>query len=116
MRNLLMIVCLLFAGILTAQEKFEPKYEQVGDQVKVTYFHSNGKVFQEGFFKDKKPNGLWAQFDNEGNQVSKGFYKDGKKEGLWLYWTANLLKEVTYVQNKIIDVQIKEDDVKFASN
>lgn len=118
MRYLLVIVCTLFIGLAQAQEKIEPKYERDGDRVKVTYYHSNGEIHQQGYFKDKKPEGLWAQFDTEGNMMSKGYYKQGKKEGKWLYYKGNTIKEVTYENNRIIDVTIREEkeSVKIAAN
>jgi hypothetical protein len=48
MKKYMILGALLFTGITFAQS--EPKHEVVGDIVKSTYYHENGKVSQEGFW------------------------------------------------------------------
>ena len=53
MKKIVFIVCLLMAFSMQAQD-VKPTYEQVGDQVKATYYYEDGSIFRQGFFKDQK--------------------------------------------------------------
>lgn len=58
-----------------------------------------------GFFsKEGALNGLWTSYDIQGNKVSQGYYSNGIKTGQWLFWTGDTLKEVDYVNSRIINV------------
>ena len=51
----MIIGAVLISGMMFAQK--EPKLEVVGNLVKATYYHDNGQIQQEGFFKDGKLEG-----------------------------------------------------------
>lgn len=104
MKNLLVIGTLLVSSFLFAQE-VEPEYEIVGNLVKSTFFHDNGKVSQEGFYKDEKVHGLWVSYNEKGLKTSEGTYDKGIKTGKWLFWVDNNLKEIIYADNKIASVK-----------
>lgn len=62
-------------------------------------------IHQQGFFsKEGALNGLWTSYDIQGNKVSQGYYSNGIKTGQWLFWAGDTLKEVDYVNSRIINV------------
>lgn len=116
MKNLFTILLVFAFGFTQAQDKMQPKYEKQGELVKATYYYEDGKVHQEGFFKNKKLTGMWTKYDREGNKISIGFYKEGKKVGKWFQWHKNKLREITYKDNTIANVSIWREDTRIASN
>ena len=70
MKNL----ALIFGLILFTSFGFAQETEAVGEQisentVKVTYYHSNGKVMHQGNYIDGKAAGLWKSYDETGNKM-----------------------------------------------
>lgn len=118
MKKVFVLAFALLVGVMQAQEKKEPTFEAEGDLVKATYYHENGSVHKQGFFKNKKLTGMWTEFDSEGNKTALGFYNEGKKVGKWFQWHNNLLREITFKDNSTIaNVSIWREDVKIiASN
>lgn len=111
MKNL----ALIFGLILFTSLGFAQETEAVGEQisentVKVTYYHSNGKVMHQGNYIDGKADGLWKSFDETGNLVSEGSFEQGKKTGLWNFYTSTALNAVVYSDNAVADVK------KFSTN
>ncbi|CAC9973793.1 MULTISPECIES: toxin-antitoxin system YwqK family antitoxin [Flavobacterium] len=105
MKKSVILAALLFSGILAAQE-VNPELEAVGNKVKATYYYDNGRVQQEGFFKDGKLDGVWVSYDERGNKKAIGEYTDGVKTGKWIYFNDNNnLSEVAYVDNKVASVK-----------
>ncbi len=108
MRKAVILVALFFSGILFAQEN-SPELEVVGQRVKTTYYFENGKVQQQGFFKDGKLDGEWISYDSRGNKLSEGTYLNGSKTGKWFFWNGNSLSEVDYSNNSIALVKNWKD-------
>ncbi|QSW91112.1 MULTISPECIES: membrane-binding protein [Flavobacterium] len=104
MKKSVILAAILFSGIVVAQEG-KPELEAVGNKVKATYYYDNGKVQQEGFFKDGKLDGVWVSYDEKGNKKAVGEYTDGVKTGKWIYFNENNLNEVAYVDNKVSSVK-----------
>ncbi len=115
MKTLLSVAFLLSFSFIQSQE-IEPSYEVEGDKVKATYYFADGKVYKQGFFKNKKLAGKWSEFDNKGTIVSTGFYKDGKKVGTWFQWNKNNLRQINYENNSIVTVNTWKEDTKLAVN
>lgn len=113
MKKLIIAVCILSVSLLQAQET-EPKFEKEGDLVKVTYFYKDGKVKEQGFFKDKKLTGTWISFDTKGNKNTIAHYESGKKVGKWFMWKEDGLKEISYKGNSIASVQTWKEETKIA--
>jgi antitoxin component YwqK of YwqJK toxin-antitoxin module len=109
MKKYIILTVLLFSGIAFAQEN-NPKLEAVGDLVKTTYYYENGKVQQEGFFKNGKLEGIWISFDVNGNKLSVANYENGEKTGKWLFWNGNKLNEVEYSNSRIASVKTWKQD------
>ena len=74
MKKYIILTALLFSGIAFAQEN-DPKLEAIGELVRTTYYFENGKVQQEGFFKNGKLEGIWISFDINGNKLSVANYE-----------------------------------------
>lgn len=104
MKKCVILVAILFSGILVAQEK-KPELEAVGNTVKATYYYDNGKVQQEGFFKDGKLDGVWVSYDEKGNKTAVGEYTNGLKTGKWIFFNENSLSEVAYENSKVSSVK-----------
>lgn len=94
----------MFTFAISAQESIEPQLEKEGDLTKVAFFHDNGAVAQTGYLKDDQRHGNWVSFDTVGEKVSMGSFKSDKKNGQWFFWKENDLIEVTYKNNKIVNI------------
>jgi antitoxin component YwqK of YwqJK toxin-antitoxin module len=108
MKKAVILVALFFSGILLAQEN-NPELEIVGQRVKTTYYFENGKIQQEGFYKDGKLDGVWTSYDSSGNKLAVGSYENGSKTGKWFFWYGNSLSEVDYSNNSIALVKNSRD-------
>jgi len=115
MKKLLAIALLLSFSIVQAQKK-EPTYEAMGDLVKATYYHADGTIHKQGFFKNKKLTGQWTQFDVKGNKIAVGFYKEGKKVGTWFQWKKDVLRQINYENNVVASINTYREDTKLAVN
>ena len=103
MKKLVLFSALILSGMMQAQE-VEPQYEIEGNLVKATYYHANGKVKQEGFYKDGKVHGKWISYAENGKKLSLGEYKNGQKSGKWFFWDATTLSEVDYSDSRVATV------------
>ncbi|WP_408039243.1 toxin-antitoxin system YwqK family antitoxin [Tenacibaculum amylolyticum] len=113
MKKLMILACVLTFGILQAQE-IKPLYEKDGDLIKVTHFYDNGKIKEQGYYKDKLLHGVWKRFDEKGDKTVVAQYNLGKKVGKWLVWTKEGLKEVNYENNAVASVQSRKEGAKLA--
>jgi len=104
MKKLFIAAMLVVSGALFAQDN-KAKHEVVDQMVKSTFYHDNGQVQQEGFYKDGKVHGQWVSYDESGNKVAMGQYKDGMKIGKWFFWTGADLTEVDYSDSRIAQVK-----------
>ena len=109
MKQYIFLIAILFTGTIFAQEN-NPKLEAVGQLVKTTYYFENGKVQQEGFFKNGKLDGTWISYDENGNKSSVATYDNGVKTGKWLFWNGKNLSEVDYSNSKIASVKTWKQD------
>ena len=110
MKKYIILTALLFSGIAFAQEN-NPKLEAVGELVKTTYYFENGKIQQEGFFKNGKLEGVWTSYDTNGNKQSVATYKEGEKTGKWFFWSEDSLSEVDFSDSRIAEVKKWSKDV-----
>ncbi|CAM3575978.1 toxin-antitoxin system YwqK family antitoxin [Flavobacterium chungbukense] len=104
MKKCVILAAVLFSGILSAQEG-KPELETVGNKVKATYYYNNGKIQQEGFFKDGKLDGVWVSYDERGNKTVEGEYTEGLKTGKWMFFNEKNLTEVAYADSKVSSVK-----------
>ena len=115
MKNLITLIVLCLATVAYSQQN-EPTYKAEGDLVKATYYHDNGAVSTQGYFKNKKLTGKWVRYDEEGNKVQMAFYDNGKKVGRWFVWNKGTLKEIHYDNNAIVNVNLWKHEAKLAAN
>ncbi len=113
MNKILVLVCFLSLGVMQAQE-VESQYEKDGDIIKVTHFYDNGNVKEQGFYKDKLLDGKWVRFDESGKKTVEAYYSKGRKVGKWFVWTKNEVKEVSYENNAVANVQTKNENTQLA--
>jgi antitoxin component YwqK of YwqJK toxin-antitoxin module len=104
MRKMILTAALLISGMVFAQHT-EPKNEITGQMVKSTYYYDNGKVSQEGFYKDGKVHGKWVSYDINGNKTAIAEYTDGVKTGKWFFWNDGALSEVDYTDSRVASVK-----------
>jgi len=104
MKQTVLWMALMFSVGVFAQ-KPEPHFEQDGAMLKATYFHENGEVAQQGYFLNGNLHGNWVMFDQQGNKMASGTYLQGEKSGKWFFWKAELLHEVDYAANRIVQVR-----------
>jgi len=114
MKKILIIACITMISSLQAQ-KIKPLYEKEGNLVKVTNFYEDGKIKEQGYFKNKVITGIWSTYDKAGNKTAMAKYKDGKKVGKWFIWSQDELKEINYKNNTITSVQSWKEDNKIAT-
>ncbi len=105
MKKAVWILGLLFSFYMYPQNNTDPTLEKVGKMVKATYFHDNGEIAQTGFLKKGKLHGLWLMYDVNGKKIASGKYDLGKRTGKWFFWQGQSLKEVDFVDNKIVNVK-----------
>ena len=104
MKKILILGAFLLVGVGFAQTT-KPVLEQEGNLVKATYYYDNGKVQQQGYFKDGKLTGQWIAFDEQGNKKSIGTYVNGDKTGKWFFWNNDSLSEVDYSDSRVASVK-----------
>lgn len=109
MKKYIILSAILFSAISFAQES-KPQLETVGELVKTTYYFANGKIQQQGFFKNGKLDGIWTSYDANGNKLAVATYNNGEKTGKWFFWTGASLTEVDYTNSRIASVRTWKQD------
>ncbi len=106
MKSLALIFALFICSAVGFAQEVQATGEQVSENtVKVTYYHSNGKIMHQGNYIDGKSEGLWKSYDEKGNLVAEGSFEQGKKIGLWNFYTTKALNAVVYNENAVADVK-----------
>lgn len=116
MKNLVVFAVVVFFAFTGYSQDVKPSFTKVDDMVKATYYYDNGDVKTEGFFKDQKLTGQWVTYDTSGKKVQIANYKEGKKVGTWLIWTKEGIREINYINNKLVSVHLIKEEYKLASN
>ncbi|NKI30977.1 toxin-antitoxin system YwqK family antitoxin [Croceivirga thetidis] len=104
MKRAVLILVLVFSVYMYPQDT-EPTLEKVGKMVKATYFHDNGEIAQIGYLMKGKLHGQWLMYDVNGKKIASGKYENGLRTGKWFFWQDEILKEVDFVNNKIVNVK-----------
>jgi antitoxin component YwqK of YwqJK toxin-antitoxin module len=103
MKKILYIVVFALSTVGFAQNSIEPQIDAQGNLVKATYFHDNGKVQQEGTFKDGKLDGKWTSYNEDGSIKQVAYYKDGMKTGTWITYNNNIVaQKIAYSNDGLI--------------
>ncbi len=114
MKKIVVLIGLLVVGSVFAQNETKSQYEKEGDLIKVTHYHNNGNIKEQGFYKNKKLHGKWVIFDASGDKKVMAFYNQGKKVGKWFIWDKSELKEINYENNTIASIQSWKESTKIA--
>lgn len=105
MKTLFLSLALISSTLLLAQDK---EVVKTNNTLKITTFHDNGTVEQQGHQLHGKNHGVWRSFDAEGKSVAVGEYENGKKVGTWLFWVDGQIAQVNYHENRIQNVSYWE--------
>ncbi|WP_353777012.1 nicotinic acid mononucleotide adenyltransferase [Winogradskyella sp. 3972H.M.0a.05] len=114
----IVVFALMFSVLsIYGQETIKPKVEKKGDMTEVTYYHDNGTIEQQGTFNaDGKLHGVWKSYDLDGNKTAVGNYDNGKKVGKWFFWSEDTLKEVDYIDSRVVSVNQWSNSTKLATS
>lgn len=104
MKKAIVVLAVMFAVSVSAQE-IKPTFEKMGKMVKATYFHDNGEIAQTGYILNGKLHGDWVMFNVEGKKIATGQYLNGEKAGKWFFWKNDVLREVDFTDNRIVNVK-----------
>ncbi|SNY95227.1 toxin-antitoxin system YwqK family antitoxin [Flagellimonas pacifica] len=104
MKKAIFFMAVLFSVGMYSQDT-EPTLEKVGEMVKATYFHENGEIAQTGHFLDGKLHGQWFMYNTDGKKTASGKYVNGTRSGKWFFWEGEILREVDFADNRIVDVK-----------
>lgn len=104
--KILTVVLAMTLSATTNAQKIEPSYIKVGDMIKGTYYHDNGKIAQIGCFKDGRLQGKWIMYADTGKKIGSGAFNKGKRTGQWFFWKhdGEALREVTYLNGRLLSV------------
>ncbi|MGB1444476.1 MAG: toxin-antitoxin system YwqK family antitoxin [Flavobacteriaceae bacterium] len=104
MRTYILTLVLLFGCSVMAQQDTTVKtvMQKEGKLTKVSMYHENGQLAQEGYLKNNRLHGKWIKYSTDGKLVCVANYTKGERNGTWLFWDNNDLTEVEFKDNKIV--------------
>ena len=108
MKKYMILGALLFSGFIFANHP--PKHEVAGNLVKSTYYHDNGTISQEGYYKNGKVHGEWVSYSDKGERTAVASYNEGVKTGKWVFWNKATLNEVNYADSRVASVKIWKEE------
>lgn len=116
MKKSLIIIAVLISSILTAQN-IKPTYEKADDNtIKGTFYHENGEIQQQGFYKNGKLHGKWISYNNKGEKIAEGTYSNGAKVDTWYFYDGKSLSEISYENNVIASVKTWDENSNVVAN
>ena len=95
---------IMLSGIAAGQD-MKPRFEKQGELIKGTYYYEDGSIKQEGTYKNRKLHGEWISYGQDGEKNAIAQYEEGNKTGKWFFWNDDILNEVDYKMNKIVEVR-----------
>eukprot|EP01013_Petalomonas_cantuscygni_P024966 TRINITY_DN4672_c0_g1_i1.p1 TRINITY_DN4672_c0_g1~~TRINITY_DN4672_c0_g1_i1.p1 ORF type:complete len:117 (+),score=2.81 TRINITY_DN4672_c0_g1_i1:131-481(+) len=104
MKKAIFFLAVMFSVCMYPQGT-EPTLEKVGKMVKATYFHENGEIAQTGYLMKGKLHGEWLMYNENGKKLASGRYENGTRVGKWFFWEEDVLKEVDFADNRIVNVK-----------
>jgi antitoxin component YwqK of YwqJK toxin-antitoxin module len=125
MKKLILIVVVLFSANAMFAQCCKTKTVCKKDSyvlndgfIEATLFHKNGVVAQTGFYtEDNELHGEWVSYDENGNKTAIANYEKGSKVGTWTFYQGTILKEVTYKDSRILNVDTWEKtDTRIVTN
>ena len=118
MKKLMIIAILICSASTVMAQCKKDTYVLNNDVIEATLYHDNGAVAQTGFYtKDNKLQGEWISYDTAGNKTATAYYANGKKTGTWSFYQGGEMKQVTYDDSRITEVNTWEiKDSRIVSN
>tara|TARA_B100000508_G_C11316204_1_gene207133 strand:- start:2 stop:367 length:366 start_codon:yes stop_codon:yes gene_type:complete len=114
-KSILLLGLLFVAASIFGQADTNVKIEKKGDITEATYYYQDGTLQQQGTFNaDGKLHGTWTSFDVNGKKLMVGKYDNNKKVGKWFFWTDGKLKEVDYLDSRIVSINEWNEQTKVA--
>ncbi len=114
-KSILLLGLLVVVASTFGQADTNVKIEKKGDITEATYYYQDGTVQQMGTFNSEgKLHGTWTSFDVDGKKLMIGNYENNIKVGKWFFWTDEKLKEVDYLDSRIVGVSEWNDKTKVA--
>ena len=52
--------------------------------------------------------GEWISYDRKGLKTARAHYKNGEKVDTWMFYSDNVINEVTYINSKVTKVKTWE--------
>lgn len=102
--QMILILALVFGFVFSYGQTTKVERTTSPQMMKLTQFHDNGEIAQQGHIHRNKLDGVWESFDEAGNKTAVGNYENGVKAGTWFFWTDEQLIEVEFTNNKVQDV------------
>jgi len=116
MKTILSSLLFLVGSFVYAQEvPTNVSTKKEGKLIKVSTYHANGQLAQEGYLKNNRLHGKWIKYSNTGEKVCIGNYKKGKRNGTWLFWSSNDLTEVEFKNNEVLKKVAWKSDTQVVS-
>ena len=92
----------------------------------VKFYHSDGQISSEGYFKDGKPNGFWKTYYEDGSLKSEGNRENFLLTGQWKFYNDESVithiinyrqgkkhgRRITYIPDSTYVVELFENDIK----
>ena len=107
MKNTCLLILVLFSfSYLYSQQTDLQKKETKGELTEITLYYENGTIMQHGFYtKEGELHSSWESYNSDGSRKCLATYNYGEKVGVWTYWKANKITKITYVSNKVINIE-----------
>jgi antitoxin component YwqK of YwqJK toxin-antitoxin module len=66
------------------------------------FYHPNGKIASEGYFKNGLPNGIWKSYNDNGILIAIGKKNKGFSDSTWVFYTndGKLKNKIEYFNDK----------------
>lgn len=97
MRTLILTLVLLLASAMQAQmllgQEHWPdgtlKYTayRAGERVHFISYHENGRMKEQGSYRNGKLDGLWKQYTDTGALLTRATFHNGIRQGVWEFRT-----------------------------
>jgi antitoxin component YwqK of YwqJK toxin-antitoxin module len=97
MRTLILSLALLLASAMQAQvllgQEHWPdgtlKYTayRAGERVHFISYHENGRMKEQGGYRNGKLDGLWKQYTDTGALLTRATFRNGIRQGVWEFRT-----------------------------
>jgi len=96
MKNLLLIMCMLFSINALSQEQ-KTYVKDFDNNITYTKTSETGLILETGTYNENgKHCGVWKKYDQNGKLIVVGRFKNGIKHGVWKHYHDNEYAEVTY--------------------